>query len=148
MRTGTIVPPRGEPMLKDFRAFVLRGNVIDLAVGVAIGAAFASVVTSFTEGLLTPLLAIPGDAASFGKLSFKVSGSKFAYGAVIDAIISFVITAAVLFFLVIKPVNALMTRRRTETDVESTTRDCPECMSSIPKAARRCAFCTAEVAPV
>ena len=134
-------------MLKDFKAFILRGNVIDLAVGVAIGAAFTAVVASFTENLLTPLLSIPGDDASFSELEFTIGGSSFRYGAVIDALIAFVLTAAVLFFLVVRPVNTLMARRRTEPDVESTTRDCPECLSSIPVAARRCAFCTAEVAP-
>ena len=133
-------------MLQDFKAFILRGNVIDLAIGVAIGAAFAAVVTSFTENLLTPLLSIPGDAASLSEKSFTISGAEFRYGVVIDAILAFLIIAAVLFFFVVKPVNALMARRKTETDVESTTRDCPECLSSIPAAARRCAFCTAEVA--
>ena len=130
-------------MLEDFKTFILRGNVIDLAIGVAIGAVFAAVVTSFTENLLTPLLAIPGDAASFGDLAFTVSGSEFRYGAFIDSIVSFVIVAAVLFFLVVRPVNALMARRKTEPDVESPTRDCPECLSAIPVGARRCAFCTA-----
>jgi large conductance mechanosensitive channel len=132
-------------MLKDFKAFILRGNVIDLAIGVAIGAAFAAVVTSLTENLLTPLLAIPGDKPSFSELSFSVSGSEFRYGAFIDDLLSFVLIAAVLFFLVVRPVNSLMARRKTEPEVESTTRDCPECLSSIPVAARRCAFCTAEV---
>ena len=132
-------------MLKDFKAFILRGNVIDLAVGVAIGAAFATVIASFTQNLLTPLLAIPGDKASFGDLSFTVGGSAFRYGAFIDDVVAFVLTAAALFFLVVRPVNVLMARRKTEPDVESTTRDCPECLSSIPVAARRCAFCTATV---
>ena len=132
-------------MLKDFKAFILRGNVIDLAVGVAIGAAFTAVIASFTENLLTPLLAIPGDAASFAELDFTISGSSFRYGAFIDAIISFVLVAAVLFFFVVKPVNTLMARRKTEPDVMSTTRDCPYCLSSIPLAASRCAFCTADV---
>ena len=133
-------------MLRDFKTFILRGNVIDLAVGVAVGAAFTAVVSSFTENLLTPLLAIPGDAARFSDLSFSVSDSEFRYGAVIDAVFAFVIVAAVLFFLVVRPINSLMARRKTEPDVESTTRDCPECLSSIPIAARRCAFCTAQVA--
>src|SRR5688500_695413 len=133
-------------MLKDFKAFILRGNVIDLAIGVAIGAAFTAVVTAFTENLLTPLLAIPGDAARFADLAFTISGSTFRYGAVIDALISFLLVAAVLFFLVVRPVNHLMERRKTEPDVESTTKDCPECLSSIPVAARRCAFCTSEQA--
>lgn len=132
-------------MLQDFKAFILRGNVIDLAIGVAIGAAFASVVTSFTENLLTPLLAIPGEAAKFSEKVVTVSDAEFGYGAFIDAVIAFVITAAVLFFLVVRPVNLLMARRKTEPDVVSTTRDCPFCLSSIPVAARRCAFCTADV---
>ncbi|MCA1691502.1 MAG: large conductance mechanosensitive channel protein MscL [Actinobacteria bacterium] len=133
-------------MLQDFKAFILRGNVIDLAIGVAIGAAFTAVISSFTENLLTPFLAIPGDAASFAEMDFEVSGSRFRYGAFIDSIIGFVIVAAVLFFFVVKPVNNLMARRKTEPEVESTTRDCPECLSSIPVAATRCAFCTAKVA--
>ena len=132
-------------MLKDFKAFILRGNVIDLAVGVAIGAAFTAVIGSFTENLLTPLLAIPGDAASFRELDVVVGGSVFRYGAFLDALIAFVIIALVLFVLVVRPVNALMARRKTEPEVDSTTRDCPECLSSIPVAARRCAFCTAQV---
>jgi large conductance mechanosensitive channel len=133
-------------MLKDFKAFILRGNVVDLAIGVAIGAAFTGVVGAFTTGLITPLLAIPGDAASFADKSFTISGSEFLYGAVIDAVINFLIVATALFFFVVVPVNKLMTRRKTEPDVESTTKDCPECLSSIPVAARRCAFCTAAVA--
>lgn len=133
-------------MLKDFKAFILRGNVVDLAIGVAIGAAFASVVAAFTLGVITPVLAIPGDSASLSEMSFTVSGSEIIYGLVIDAIIRFVITAAFIFFLVVVPVNKLMARRKTEPDVESTTRDCPQCLSSIPLAARRCAFCTSEVA--
>ena len=135
-------------MLKEFKAFVLRGNVIDLAVGVAIGAAFTAVITAVTENLITPLLAIPGDAARFGDMVVRISGSEFGYGRVIDAILAFLIVAAVLFFFVVRPVNHLMARRKTEPEVESTTRDCPECLSSIPNAARRCAFCTATVAPV
>ena len=134
-------------MLADFKAFILRGNVIDLAVGVAIGAAFTAVITSFTQNLLTPLLAIPGDAASFADLDFTISDSRFRYGAFIDAIVSFVIIAAVLFFAVVKPVNHLMERRKTEPEVESNTRECPECLSSIPTGARRCMFCTAQVQP-
>lgn len=132
-------------MLKDFKAFILRGSVIDLAVGVAIGAAFTAVVSSFTANLLTPLLAIPGDKASLAELSFEISGSEFRYGAFIDAVVSFVIVAAVLFFFVVRPVNALMARRKTEAEVEAIVRDCPECLSSIPVGARRCAFCTAAV---
>ena len=133
-------------MLKDFKSFILRGNVIDLAIGVAIGAAFTAVVTAFTANLLTPLLAIPGDAASFSELSFTVSGSEFRYGAFIDAVVAFLLVAAALFFLVVRPVNRLMARRATGRDVESTTRECPHCLSAIPLAASRCAFCTSELA--
>ena len=133
-------------MLKDFKAFILRGNVVDLAIGVAIGAAFATIVTAFTSGIVTPLLAIPGDSASFSDKAFTISGAVFAYGAVIDAILRFVITAAFLFFFVVVPVNKLMARRKTEPEVETTTRECPECLSSIPIGARRCMFCTSEVA--
>jgi large conductance mechanosensitive channel len=132
-------------MLKDFRAFILRGNVIDLAIGVAIGAAFTAVVGAFTSGIVTPLLAIPGNSASFADMHFTISGAVFAYGAVIDAIIQFLIIAAVLFFFVVVPVNKLMARRKTEPEVEATTKDCPECLSSIPAAATRCAFCTAKL---
>ena len=131
--------------MKDFKAFILRGNVIDLAVGVAIGAAFAAVVTSFTKNLLTPILAIPGNKASFADLSFAIRKATFKYGAFIDDIIGFAMIAAALFFLVVRPINMLMARRKTEPDVMSTTRDCPYCLSSIPIAASRCAFCTANV---
>ena len=134
-------------MLRDFKAFILRGNVVDLAIGVAIGAAFASVVTAFTTGIITPLLAIPGSKASFAEYYVTIGGSEFRYGAVIDAIVTFVITAAVLFFLVVVPVNKLMARRKTEPDVEATTRDCEHCRSSIPRTASVCAFCTRDVVP-
>jgi large conductance mechanosensitive channel len=132
-------------MLKDFKAFILRGNVVDLAVAVVIGAAFGTVVTTFVEGILTPLLAIPGDT-NFGDLKFEIGGGVFQYGAVIDAIIAFLLIAAAVFFFVVKPVNALMARRKTEPDVESTTKDCAHCLSSIPVAASVCAFCTRDVA--
>ncbi len=131
--------------VQDFKAFILRGNVIDLAVGVAIGAAFATVVTSFTKNLLTPILAIPGDEPSFADLNFTIRKATFKYGAFIDDVITFVLIAAALFFLVIRPINQFMARRKTEPEVMSTTRDCPYCLSSIPIAASRCAFCTANV---
>jgi large conductance mechanosensitive channel len=133
-------------VLKDFKAFILRGNVIDLAVGVAIGAAFTAVVTSFTKNLLTPILAIPGKSADFSSLDFSIRNATFRYGAFINDVISFVLIAAALFFFVIRPINMLFARRKTEPDVLSTTRDCPYCLSSIPIAASRCAFCTADVA--
>jgi large conductance mechanosensitive channel len=132
-------------LIKDFKAFILRGNVIDLAVGVAIGAAFGTVVKSFTENLLTPILAIPGDQPKFADLDFAIRKAVFSYGQFLDDLIGFVIIAAALFFFVVRPINRLMARRKTEPDVISTTRDCPYCLSSIPIAASRCAFCTADV---
>lgn len=132
-------------MLKDFKAFILRGNVVDLAIGVAIGAAFATVVGAFTTGIITPLLAIPGKAASFSGFTFTLGGSVFRYGAVIDALIQFVIIAAVLFFVVVVPVNKLMERRKTQPEVEARVKDCRHCLSSIPEGATVCAFCTRDV---
>ena len=134
-------------MLKDFKAFLLRGNVVDLAVAVVLGAAFGAVVTSLVTNILTPILAIPG-SADFSGLQFDINGSVFRYGAFLNSVIAFISIAAAVFFFVVRPVNALMARRKTEPDVESTTRECPECLSSIPQAARRCAFCTAEVSAV
>jgi len=133
--------------VKEFRQFILRGNLVDLAVAVVIGTAFAAVVAALVADIVTPLIAAIGGKPDFGGLSFTINKSHFLYGAFVNALLSFLIVAAVLFFLVIKPVNALMNRRRTEPEVEQTTRDCPECLSQIPIAARRCAFCTAEVAP-
>ncbi|HYI46315.1 MAG TPA: large conductance mechanosensitive channel protein MscL [Actinomycetota bacterium] len=132
-------------MFKEFRNFLLRGNVVDLAVAVVIGAAFAAVIASFTENLLTPLIAIPG-SVDFSHLKFDISGSTFRYGVFLNALITFVITAAAIFFCVVKPVNMLMERRKTQPDVDSPTKQCPECLSNIPTAARRCAFCTTQVA--
>ncbi len=133
--------------MKDFRTFLLRGNVVDLAVGVVIGVAFAALVTSLVEDLITPLLGAIGGERDFSSLVFTINDSEFRYGAFLNALIAFVLIAAVLFYLVVKPVNALMARRKTEPDVAATTRDCPECLSEIPVGARRCAFCTAEVPP-
>ena len=133
--------------MKEFRQFILRGNLVDLAVAVVIGAAFTALVTALVADLITPFLAAIGGNPDFSQLSFTINGSHFLYGSFVNALISFVIIAAVLFFLVVKPVNALMNMRRTEPEVEQTTHACPECLSQIPLAARRCAFCTAEVAP-
>ena len=129
-------------MIKEFKAFILRGNVVDLAVGIVIGAAFVTLVNQLTASFITPLLALPGKRGSLSRYAFELSGSTFTYGAFIDAVIVFLITAAAIFFLVVKPVNTLMARRKTETDVESTTKECTECLSSIPAGAKRCAFCT------
>ena len=134
-------------MLGDFREFVLRGNVVDLAIAVVLGVAFAAVITALVEGLITPLIAALGGQPDFSALTFTVNESAFRYGAFLNALISFLIVAAVIFFLVVKPVNALMERRRTEPPVDESVRACPECLSDIPAAARRCAFCTAAVEP-
>jgi large conductance mechanosensitive channel len=131
--------------MKDFKEFLLRGNLVDLAVGVVIGIAFAAVISALVADLITPLIAAIGGQPNFGNLSFTINGSHFLYGHFINALISFVVIAAVVFYLVIKPVNALMAHRRTEPPVADETRPCPECLSEIPLAARRCAFCTAEV---
>ncbi|MGH9189837.1 MAG: large conductance mechanosensitive channel protein MscL [Acidimicrobiales bacterium] len=133
-------------MLKDFKAFLLRGNVVELAVAVVIGAGFGALVTALVEDLVTPLIAIPGKA-DFSSLHFTIRNSTFAYGNFLNALISFLSIAAAVFFFVVRPVNALMARRKTEPDVESTTKDCEHCLSSIPRAATVCAFCTRDVAP-
>ena len=134
-------------MLKDFKTFILRGNVVDLAVGVVIGAAFAAVVTSFVDNILTPIIAIPG-SVDFSQLDIEVSGSNIQYGRFLNALIAFVLIAAAVFFIVVRPVNALMARRRTEPEVDEVTKACPHCLSSIPELARVCAFCTRDVAGV
>jgi large conductance mechanosensitive channel len=137
---------RGGIMLKDFKAFILRGNVVDLAVAVVIGAAFGAVVTSFVKNLLTPLVSIPGKH-SFANLDVTIHGSVFKYGTFLNDLIAFVLIAAAVFFFVVKPVNALAARRRKGEEAEPGTRDCPECLSEIAAGAHRCAFCTAEVQP-
>ena len=131
-------------MLKDFKAFILRGNVVDLAVGVVIGAAFGAVITSLVTDIFTPILAIPG-SSDFSDLKITAGGSDILYGNFLNALIAFVLIAAAVFFCIVRPVNALMARRKTEPDVESTTRECPWCLSAIPTGARACAFCTREV---
>ena len=134
-------------MLKGFKQFILRGNVIDLAVAVVIGAAFGAVVTAFVKDLLTPLIAAIFGKPSFENLTVTVNGSTFLYGDFINALISFLLIAAAVYFFVVAPMNALMTRmRRGETPPDPTTKKCPECLSEIPIAARRCAFCTSAVA--
>ncbi|HXK14251.1 MAG TPA: large conductance mechanosensitive channel protein MscL [Gaiellaceae bacterium] len=131
--------------MKDFKEFLLRGNLVDMAVGVVIGLAFAAVITALVADLITPLIAAIGGKPDFAGLTFTVNGSHFLYGSFINALIAFVVIAAVVFFLVLKPVNRLMAARRTESPVAAETRPCPECLSEIPLAATRCAFCTAEV---
>jgi large conductance mechanosensitive channel len=135
-------------LTKDFRQFLLRGNVVDLAVGIVIGAAFGRIVSTVVSGLITPVIAAIGGKPNFSALAFTINGSQFHYGLVVDAIITFVIVATAVFFLVVRPVNVLMSRFRTEPDVSEPVRQCPECLSEIPRRARRCAFCTATVEPL
>jgi large conductance mechanosensitive channel len=132
-------------MLKGFKQFLLRGSVVDLAVGVVVGAAFGAVVTAMVKDLLTPLIAAVVKAPDFSGLYFTVNGSKFLYGDFVNAAISFVIVAAAVYFFVVLPINALVSRARREPPADPTTKKCPECMSEIPIGARRCAFCTSTI---
>lgn len=133
-------------LLSEFRQFVLRGNVVDLAVGIVIGAAFQTVVTAFVQDLLTPIIAIPKQT-QFTKFTETVNGSTFYIGAFLNTLLSFLIVAAVVFFLVVRPVNLLMRFGHRFVAPDHSKRECPFCLSSIPAAATRCAFCTAEVPP-
>jgi large conductance mechanosensitive channel len=132
-------------MLKDFRQFLLRGNLVDLAVAVVIGAAFGAVVAALVKDIITPLIAAIGGQPDFSGLDFTINKSRFAYGDFFNAILTFIIIAAVVFFFVVKPVNKLLERMQTGEAVDEETRECPACLSQIPYAARRCAFCTEEV---
>ncbi|HWC28132.1 MAG TPA: large conductance mechanosensitive channel protein MscL [Solirubrobacteraceae bacterium] len=134
-------------MLKEFREFILRGNMVDLAVAVVVGTAFGAVVTALVRDLITPLIAAVGGQPDFSRLSFTINDSRFLYGDFINALVAFMIIAAVVFLFVIKPVNALMARFQPAPAVDVTTRACPECLSDIPTAATRCAFCTSAVGP-
>ncbi len=128
-----------------FKKFLLRGNVVDLAVAVVIGAAFGAIVTAFVSAFITPLVGLAtGAAGDFKSKAFFVSDTKFQYGTFIDATISFIIIAAVVYFFVVLPIGRLMDKFKTEPEPAMITKECPECLSSIPKAAIRCAFCTVE----
>lgn len=135
-------------MLKEFRQFILRGNVVDLAVAVVIGAAFGAIVTSLVKDLITPLIAAIGGKPDFSNLFFSINGSKFMYGDFLNAIISFLIIAAVIFFLVVQPLNKLISHLSPSDEVDKPAeRECPECLSAIPATAKRCKFCTAVSKP-
>jgi large conductance mechanosensitive channel len=131
--------------LTEFKAFILRGNVVDLAVGIVIGAAFGTVVTTFVTDIITPLIAAIGGQPSFPAIAIPLGKSSLLIGHFINAVVAFVILAAVIFFFVVKPVNLLMVHRKTELPADPTTRDCPYCLSSVPIKATRCAFCTSEL---
>jgi large conductance mechanosensitive channel len=124
-----------------FKTFLLRGNVVDLAVGVVIGIAFGVVVAAFVKDLVTPLIAALFGKPDFSALTFTINNSKFTYGDFINAIIAFLIVAAVIYFFVVVPYTAMVARSRKEPPADPTTKKCPECLSEIPIDARRCAFC-------
>jgi large conductance mechanosensitive channel len=134
-------------MLREFRQFLFRGNIVDLAVAIVIGTAFVALVNAFIADILTPIVAAIFGKPDFSSLSFHINGSTFQYGSFLNALFTFVTVAAVIFFLVVKPMNALTARSRPADD-EPVTRECPECLSVIPGAARRCSHCTSQVSPV
>ena len=130
-------------MLKGFREFVLRGNVIDLAVAVVIGAAFGAVVSSVVKNFITPLIASAGGFANFS----AIRTGPFLWGNILNDVLTFLITLAVVYFLVVAPMSRMLARAKPSEPKPQPTRECPECLSSIPAAARRCAYCTAQVVP-
>lgn len=133
--------------MKGFKQFIMRGNVMDLAVAVVMGGAFGAVVTALVKDLITPLIAAIAGKPDFSAIQFEVNGSKFLPGDFFNALISFLLISAAVYFLVVLPMNALLARiRRGEAPPDPTTKECPECLSTIPIAARRCAFCTSVVA--
>ena len=132
--------------MKGFKQFIMRGNVLDLAVAVVIGAAFGAVVSALVKDLLTPLIAAIVGKPDFSNIEFTVHNSKFAIGDFINAVVSFLLIAAAVYYFVVLPVNTLMARlRKGEKSPDPTTKKCPECLSEIPIAARRCAFCTSVI---
>jgi large conductance mechanosensitive channel len=135
-------------MLKGFRQFILRGNVVDLAVAVVIGAAFGAVVAAFVKDLLTPLIAAIFGKPDFSALYADLNGSRFMYGDFINSLVSFLLVAAAVYFFVVLPMNAYMAyKKRGEAPPDPTTKQCPECLSEIPVGAHRCAFCTVSIGP-
>ena len=132
-------------VLNDFRSFLLRGNLVDLAVAVVIGTAFAALVKALVADILTPIIALIFGKPNFGELTFSINSSHFLYGDFINNLITFVSVAAAIYFFVVVPVEALNVRRKRGASPE--TRDCPECLSEVPAKATRCAYCTAQIAP-
>ncbi len=131
-------------MFKDFKKFILRGNVVDLAVAVVVGAAFGAVVTALVENFVTPLIGAIGGQPDFSALHFTINHSVFNYGKILNAIISFLSIAAVVFFFIVQPLNKLMSKAKPSDEVDKPSeRECPECLSAIPAAATRCKYCTA-----
>jgi len=129
-------------MLKEFKQFLLRGNVVDLAVGVVVGAAFSAIVTALVADLLTPLISSIAKIPDFSNLNFTINGSEFLIGHFINASISFLLVSSAVFFFIIKPMNILTRSSRKEPPADPTTKKCTECLSEIPLEAKRCSFCT------
>ncbi len=135
--------------MKGFKEFMLRGNVLDLAVAVVIGAAFGAVVTALVKDLINPLIAAIVGKPDFSAIAFTVNNSKFMLGDFLNALVSFILIGAAVYFFVVLPVNTLTARmRRGEAAPDPTTKKCPECLSDVPIAARRCAFCASPLASV
>lgn len=131
--------------MKGFKQFILRGNVVDLAVGVVIGASFGGVVTALVENVITPIIGALIKAPDFSNLMFTINGSKFMYGNFLNALISFIIVAAAVYFFVVIPINTLIAKTKKEAPLDPTTKKCPECISEIPIQAKRCAHCTSVI---
>jgi large conductance mechanosensitive channel len=130
----------------EFKAFIMRGNVVDLAIAVVIGAAFSGIVTALVNGIIMPLIGAIGGKPNFDAYWWNLNGSRILVGTFLTALVNFLIIAAVIFFLVLKPINAVLALRKHEEKAEEpTTRECPYCLSQIPLKATRCAYCTAEV---
>jgi large conductance mechanosensitive channel len=129
---------------KEFKAFLLRGNVVDLAVGIVIGAAFGVLVTAFVTDFITPLIAAIFGQHDFSSLYFTINGSKFMYGSFLNALLAFVFVALAVFYFVVLPMQALIERSRKEPPADPSTKKCPECLSEIPLEAKRCAYCASE----
>ncbi len=132
-------------MLKGFKQFILRGNVVDLAVGVVIGAAFTTLVNSLVKDLLTPLIAAIAKQPDFSSIIFTINGSAFMLGTFLNALISFIIVAAAVYFFVVAPINTLTTKMRKEPPADPTHKKCPHCLSEIPIDAKKCAFCASDL---
>ena len=132
-------------LLSEFKSFLLRGNLVDLAVAIVIGVAFGAVVNALVKDIVTPIIAAIAGKPDFGGLSFTIHESRFLYGDFVNSIVTFVSVAAAIFFFVVKPVNVLTARYRTAPSPDPSIKKCPECLSDIPAGARRCAFCTSEV---
>jgi large conductance mechanosensitive channel len=133
-------------IFREFKQFLMRGNVIDLAVAVVMGAAFGAVINSLVNDMIMPVIAMIFGKPDFSNLTFTINNAVFRYGAFITALITFVLTAAAIFFFVVKPINMLMNRARREPPADPTTMKCPFCLSEVPIGATRCAFCTSELA--